>query len=64
MKLKWKYDKKLKNWKAAQNDNTSFTIVKLTPDGYQLHTQGWYNIREQFNKLSSAKEVARLLAFG
>ena len=64
MKLKWKYDKKLKQWWVYVRNDGSFTIEKLTPSGYQLYRSGRCNLSEQFNKLSSAKEVARLLTFG
>lgn len=63
-KLKWKYDKKFKQWYITESEpyaNDGATIDK-TQIGYKLLING--DLIHYFNKLSSAKEVGRLIQLG
>lgn len=65
--IKWKYDKKFKQWWTGETSayaNDGFTIDKESGgDRYRLR-QEYFKTIGYFNKLSSAKEVARLLRHG
>ena len=65
MKLKWKYDKRHKQWWCNHTDNLSFAIDRLTGgEGCSLNVTDYTTTIHQFRTTSSAKEVARLIAFG
>jgi hypothetical protein len=62
--MKWKYDKKFKQWYATNNEqfvSDRFTIEKKDKFYYLEHG---YKFISGFYKLKSAKTVAELIAKG
>ena len=62
--LKWTYDREIKEYRAETKFAISFTVYK-THHGFRLFRK-FYSNRPVgiFKHLKSAKEVARLIAFG
>jgi hypothetical protein len=67
MKLKWKVDRKNKQWYIIETvpyANDGFTITKTSDGLYRLVRDYSITTMIIFKKLSSAKKVAELIKFG